>query len=258
MSGTIISEVIGTAAWLRLNRPAAKNAINNAMRSELAAAFDQVLENPAVRCIIITGQDEAFAAGSDIQELNELTGPQSVLLSERIAAFAERIAQAGKPVIAAVNGWCLGGGFELVLACDIRIASESARFGLPEPKLGLIAGGGGIPRLTRIAGPAMARYMSLTAEIIDARTALERGIVASVVAADELEAEATRIAERISTLAPIALAQTKRVLNASEDGSIASAIAIEAQGCAVCIGTEDYKEGTLAFLERRAARFTGK
>lgn len=258
MSGTIISEVVGSAAWLRLNRPGAANAINDAMRSELATAFDQALEDPAIRSIVITGQGKAFAAGSDIRELRELTASGSVVLSERIAALAQRIERATKPVIVAVNGWCLGGGFELALACDIRVAGETARFGLPEPSLGLIAGGGGIPRLSRIAGPAMAHYMCLTAEVIDAKTALERGIVANVVAADQLEAEATRIADRIATLAPIAIAQTKRVLKASEDGSLASAIAIEAQGCAVCVGTEDYKEGTQAFLEKRAAQFTGR
>jgi len=256
--GLVLAEISGTTAWLRLNRPQAANAMNNEMRGDLEDAFEAAANNPEVRAIVITGQGKTFAAGSDVRELSALTPPQSVALSERIAEFHERIARSGKPVIAAINGWCLGGGFELALACDIRIASENARFGLPEPTLGLIAGGGGIPRLSRIAGPSVARHMCLTAEIIDAETALGHRIVASVVPAADLESEAARIAERIGSLAPIAVAQAKRVLNASDDGGLASATAIEAQGCALCAGTEDYQEGTRAFLEKRAPQFVGR
>lgn len=258
MAETVLADTSGATAWIRLNRPQAANAINSEMRTELAAAFDDAARNPIVRAIVITGQGKNFAAGSDVRELSALTAPQSVALSEQIAEFHARIASTEKPVIAAINGWCLGGGFELALACDIRIASDVARFGLPEPTLGLIAGGGGIPRLARLAGPGLAAHMCLTAEIIDANTALDRRIVTSVVAASDLEAEATRLAVRISELAPIAIAQAKRVLIASGDGSLASAVGIEAQGCAVCVGTSDYREGTRAFLEKRAPAFTGR
>lgn len=258
MPASIVQTISGATAWLRLNRPQAANAINDEMRRELAAAFGEAAVDPKVRTIVISGEGKSFAAGSDVRELSALTPPQSVELSERIADFHTRIAQTGKPVIAAINGWCLGGGFELALACDIRIASQTARFGLPEPTLGLIAGGGGIPRLARLAGIGVARQMCLTAEIIDANTALDRGIVSSVVAAEELEAAAAQMAERIAGLAPIAIAQIKRVLESAEHGSLAAAIITEAQGCALCAATEDYKEGTTAFLEKRAPQFQGR
>ena len=258
MAGTVLADISGTTAWIRLNRPQAANAINGDMRAELAAAFDQAARDANIRTIVITGQGKNFAAGSDVRDLSELTAPQSVALSEQIAEFHTRIASTDKPVIAAINGWCLGGGFELALACDIRIASDVARFGLPEPSLGLIAGGGGIPRLARLAGPGVATHMCLTAEIIDAKTALDRRIVTGVVAAGNLETEAMRLAGRISELAPIAIAQAKRVLAASGDGSLVSAVGIEAQGCAVCVGTSDYREGTQAFLEKRTPVFTGR
>lgn len=257
MPELVIRELSGTAVWLRLNRPQAANAINNEMRNDLAAAFDEAVGNRAVRTLVIAGQGKNFAAGSDVRELSGLSPAQSVVLSEQIAEFHARIANSGKPVIAAIDGWCLGGGFELALACDIRIASERGRFGLPEPTLGLIAGGGGIPRLTRIAGPSVARRMCLTAQIIDAEAALSHRIVSSVVAEAELESAVARMAEQVATLAPVAVAQVKRVLNASEDGSLASATAIEAQGCALCTSTADYREGTQAFLEKRAPTFTG-
>jgi len=258
VAASVLSEVMGTTAWLRLNRPQAANAINNDMRAALSEAFDAAVRDRTVRAIIVTGQGKAFAAGSDVRELSTLTPAESVVLSEQIADFHERIARSDKPVIAAINGWCLGGGFELALACDIRIASETARFGLPEPSLGLIAGGGGLPRLARLAGPGIARHMCLTADIIDAKTALAYHIVTSVVAPEELETAAMRIAARIAELAPVAVAQVKRVLTASDDGNLAGAVAIEAQGCAVCVSTADYSEGTQAFLEKRPAKFVGR
>jgi enoyl-CoA hydratase len=258
MPQSVLLEISGSVAWLRLNRPNAANAINDEMRGDLTAAFDEAAGHAAARVIVITGQGKTFAAGSDVRELSALTPAESVTLSERIADFHLRIAHSDKPVIAAVNGWCLGGGFELALACDIRIAAESARFGLPEPTLGMIAGGGGIPRLARIAGPGMARHMCLTAEIIDAKTALDRGIVTDVVADGELERRAADVAGRIAALAPIAVAQIKSVLAAADESGLAGAIATEAQGCALCAGTHDYREGTQAFLEKRPARFAGR
>jgi len=257
MFSSLLVDIKGTAAWIRLNRPSAANAINEQMRSELASAFDAAAQNSVVRSIVICGEGKSFAAGSDVRELRALSPAQSVELSGRIARFHARIAESGKPVIAAVNGWCLGGGFELALACDIRIATERARFGLPEPTLGLIAGGGGIPRLTKLAGPGIARHMCLSAEIIDAKQALDRGIVTAVVPVDELEATANQLTDRIAELAPVAVAQIKRVLEFSGDSGLAGAVTMEAQACALCMATEDYKEGTAAFLEKRKAQFSG-
>lgn len=257
MFSSLIVDIKGTAAWIRLNRPAAANAINEQMRGELASAFDAAAQNPLVRSIVICGEGKSFAAGSDVRELSALSPAQSVELSGRIARFHARIAEAGKPVIAAVSGWCLGGGFELALACDIRIASQTARFGLPEPTLGLIAGGGGIPRLAKLAGPGVARHMCLTAEIIDAAQALERGIVTAVAPVAELAAAIDRLTDRIAELAPVAVAQIKRVLECAGDDTLAGAVAAEAQACALCMATDDYKEGTAAFLEKRKAQFAG-
>jgi enoyl-CoA hydratase len=228
------------------------------MRKQLAASFEEAENNPQIRAIVIAGAGKAFAAGSDVSELRNLTASDSLQLSREIARFHSRISASRKPVIAAVNGWCLGGGFELALACDIRIASDKARFGLPEPTLGLVSGGGGMPRLARITGTGVARHMCLTAEIIDASTALDRGIVTVVVSADDLESEANRLAERLASLAPIALEQVKRVLAASNDSSLDGAIAVEADACSICVETEDYKEGTQAFLEKRPAKFAGR
>lgn len=258
MPNTVVISVQGNTAWLRLNRPDAANAINEQMRNELAASFGEALSNSAIRSIVICGEGKSFAAGSDVRELSALSPVQSVELSERIAAFHERIERAGKPVIAAINGWCLGGGFELALACDIRIATSRARFGLPEPTLGLIAGGGGIPRLANLAGPAIARQMCLTAEILDAKTALDRRIVTAVVEPEQLESTVTGVTERIAALAPIAVAQIKRVIETAATGDLADAIAAEAQACALCMATEDYREGTAAFLEKRPAKFVGR
>jgi enoyl-CoA hydratase len=257
MFSSLIVDIKGTVAWIRLNRPAAANALNEQMRHELASAFDAAVQNTAVRSIVICGEGKSFAAGSDVRELSVLSPAQSVELSERIARFHAHIAETGKPVIAAVSGWCLGGGFELALACDIRIASQTARFGLPEPTLGLIAGGGGIPRLAKLAGPGIARHMCLTAEIIEANQALDRGIVTAVVPVDELEAAINRLTDRIADLAPVAVAQIKRVLETTGDGNLSGAVAAEAQACALCMATEDYKEGTAAFLEKRKAQFVG-
>jgi enoyl-CoA hydratase/carnithine racemase len=256
-AASVILDIKGSAAWLKLNRAAAANAINEQMRRELAAAFEAALRNPAIRAIVICGEGKSFAAGSDVRELGALTAAQSVELSERIALFHAQISAAGKPVIAAISGWCLGGGFELALACDIRIATQTAKFGLPEPTLGLIAGGGGIPRLSRLIGPGMSRHMCLTAEIIEADQALARGIVSAVVPVDELESAVDAIAGRIAGLAPIAVAQIKRVLLSAEEGSLSASIAAEAQACALCMATQDYQEGTKAFLEKRKPRFSG-
>lgn len=257
MFSSLVVDLKGTATWIRLNRPGAANAINAQMRSELAAAFDEAANNPSVRSIVICGEGKSFAAGSDVRELSALTPAQSVELSERIAHFHSLISKVGKPVIAAINGWCLGGGFELALACDIRIASQTARFGLPEPTLGLIAGGGGIPRLAKLAGPGVARHMCLTAEIIEANQALDRGIVSAVVPVEELEAAVSKLTDRIADLAPIAVAQIKRVLESAGESNLASAVAAEAQACALCMATDDYQEGTKAFIEKRKARFVG-
>jgi len=258
VNDSVITEIIGTTAWVRLNRPNAANAINNQMRAELSGAFDIIDQNANICAVVITGVGKAFAAGSDVSELRGLTAIESIALSNRIAAFHRRLSQSEKPIIAAINGWCLGGGFELALACDIRIASTMARFGLPEATLGIVSGGGGIPRLVRLAGPGVARQMCLTAEIIGARAAIRHGLVTRIVSPARLEAEARQIAERIASLGSISLAQCKRVLAAAEDADLKTAEVLEAQACGICFSTDDQSEGMQAFIEKRPPKFAGR
>lgn len=257
MNQSVIVESKERAIWLRLNRPQASNAINDEMRSALWAALAEIESNRELRALVITGEGKAFAAGSDVRELAALTPAESVALSERIAAFHHRLARLPIPVIAAVNGWCLGGGFELALACDLRVASEKARFGLPEPSLGLVSGGGGIPRLARLVGPGIAGHLCLSAEIVDAETALSYGIVSKVVAPDALHDYVRELTGKIATLAPLAVAQAKRVLSAGA-ADLEAAVALEAQACALCVATEDWKEGAAAFLDKRPSAFVGR
>lgn len=181
------SKVAGPVAILTLNRPEAHNALNFEVRAALGKAIDRIEGDPSIRAVILTGAGhKAFAAGSDIKDMAEMTPIDSIALSEAIIGLNERIAKLRQPVICAVNGVCLGGGLELALACDIRICAETARFGFPEARLGLMTGAGGCARLVQTVGSGTARHMMLTAEIIDARRAYEIGLVTMVIAGNDL------------------------------------------------------------------------
>lgn len=196
--------------------------------------------------------DEAFVAGADVSELEGLDPQQAEALSLSIAGVHRRIHAAPFPIIAAVRGWCLGGGLELALAADFVLAAEDACFGLPEIRLGIIPGGGGLTRLIRVAGPAAARWMAFTGEIIDARRALELGIVASVVAPDALETAVADLALRLSRASPDAMRAMKAALAASEDAALNEAIAAEARIGAACYGTPEQRRLMRRFLERKS------
>ncbi len=254
---TITLERDGAIAVLTLNRPAVRNALNNFMIRELGHAFSSLEDEGDVRAVILTGSgDRAFAAGADIGELAALPSALIGAAQARSGqALTLQIERSRLPVIAAVNGFALGGGCELALACDIRIASENAKFGQPEVNLGLMPGYGGTQRTARLLGRGMAMYLCLTGEMIDAAEAHRIGLAQRVVAPGELLTEAKRIAGTIAGKAPLAVAATKRAIGEGVSLAIESGLALEALSFGALIDTEDFAEGTKAFLEKRQATF---
>ncbi len=256
----LILERDGEIAIVTLNRPAVLNALSTALLSELSHVLAYLDEQPGVRAVILTGAGEkAFAAGADIAGLAALrTAAEAKAAAKSGQAITRQMERLRMPVIAAVNGFALGGGCEMALACDIRIASEAAKFGQPEVNLGIIPGYGGSQRTTRLVGRGMAMYLCLTGEIVDAREALRIGLVERVVPAGELMTEAKRIAHTIASKAPLAIAACKRAIDGGVHLSIDDALDLEAREFAALIESADFKEGSSAFLEKRKARFTGK
>jgi enoyl-CoA hydratase len=256
---TIFEERDGPVALVTLNRPAVLNALNISMVRELGTALGAIEADPSVRAAILTGTGErAFAAGADIAELNAL--PNAVAgaaLARTGQRLTVQIARMRTPVIAAVNGFALGGGCELAMACDIRIASDRAKFGQPEVNLGLIPGYGGSQRTARLAGRGMAMLLCLTGEMIDAAEALRIGLVERVVPAADLLGEARRVAAVIAAKSPLAVAAAKRAIDDGAGLVLAAALEIEALHFGSLIGTHDFTEGTKAFLEKRPPVFTG-
>jgi enoyl-CoA hydratase len=259
MYETILSERAGAIAVVTLNRPKVLNALNAVMVRELREAFAELDADDAVRCVVLTGSGErAFAAGADISELNALPGAiAGAQLSRTGQALTLQIEGMRKPVIAAVNGFALGGGCELAMACDIRLASENAKFGQPEINLGLIPGYGGTQRTTRLLSRGLAMYLNVTGEPIDARQAERAGLVEKVYGATELLSEAKRLAETIASKPPLAIAAIKRAVRDGIALSLDAALALEALHFGTLVETSDFAEGTKAFLEKRKANFTG-
>ncbi len=238
-------------AFVTVNRPAVLNALNTATMRDLRSVFEQIKADDTVRVVILTGSgDKAFVAGADINELARLDAVEGKDYSLGGQAVFDSIEQLGKPVIAAVNGYALGGGCELAMACTFRIASENAVFGQPEVKLGIIPGYGGTQRLARLVGRGQAAQMLVTGEIIKAAEALRIGLVNQVVAHQDLMAVAEGIAKKIMANAPLAV---KFCLDAIDRG-----MEFEATLFGLSCATEDMKEGTKAFLEKRAPNFRGK
>ncbi|MGA8575636.1 MAG: enoyl-CoA hydratase-related protein [Candidatus Cybelea sp.] len=256
----ILVAVEAPIAILTFNRPSVLNALRTRLLQEVSAALHELAANPSVRCVIVTGAGEkAFAAGADIGELNSLRSALHGAAQSRSGqALTRQIERMSKPVIMAVNGFALGGGCEIAMAGDIIVASESAKFGQPEVNLGLIPGYGGTARTTRRVGIGMASYLCLTGEIIDAKEALGIGLVERVVPAEELMNEAKRIATLIASKAPLAIAACKRVINNGAHLSIDDALELEALEFGTLVDTEDIKEGTSAFLEKRKPNWQGK
>ncbi|MBD5656533.1 MAG: enoyl-CoA hydratase/isomerase family protein [Candidatus Eremiobacteraeota bacterium] len=257
---TIVLEREGPAATVSLNRPSVLNALNVLMISELRDALTDLESDGNVRAVVLTGTgDKAFAAGADIGELNALPGPVAgAALARAGQALTLQIERMRTPVIAAVNGFALGGGCELAMGCDIRLASDRAKFGQPEVNLGLLPGYGGTQRSARLLGRGMAMYLCLTGELIDANEALRIGLVERVIPHADLLGEAKRIAGVIASRAPLAVAAAKRAIDDGIALSVEAGLEIEALHFGTLIATEDFAEGTKAFLEKRRATFAGR
>jgi enoyl-CoA hydratase/carnithine racemase len=241
---------------LRLNRPEARNALNLEVRRALADALDAAADDAAIRAAVITGNDKAFAAGADLVEMRDAR-PVEMLL-RGTARLWDRIAAFPKPLIAAVNGFALGGGCELALHCDIIIAGESARLGQPEVKVGIMPGGSGTQRLFRAVGKYKAMMLMLTGDPITAREASEMGLVSKVVADSDVVTAAVEMAAGIARLPPLAVQMTKEVALAGQDAALATALSLERKALYVLFDSEDKREGMSAFLEKRKPTFKGR
>lgn len=247
----LILEKDGKIAVLTINRPDALNALNSELLKELDYAIDYLAEDDEVLAVVLTGAGKAFVAGADIGEMKDLTvseGRKFGVLGNRVFRKLETLE---KPVIAAVNGFALGGGCEISMACDIRIASEKAKFGQPEVGLGITPGFGGTQRLPRLVGPAVAKELIYTADIIGAEEALRIGLINKIVEKDELLDKAKEMANKIANNAPIAIKLCKSAINRGVQCDIDTGIAFEAEVFGECFSTEDQKEGMTAFLEKR-------
>lgn len=255
---TITVDKRGAIAVLTINRPDKLNALNKTVHAEGVAALDELRKDTSVRVVVITGSGpKSFIAGADISEFAGQTPvTQRDLFLER--TFFNSVDTFPKPVIAMINGFCLGGGNELALACDLRIASENARFAQPEINLGIMCGGGGTQRLTRLIGEGRAMEMILTGDMIDAQTALKFGLVTAVHPAEELEAKTMELAEKIAEKAPVALQMSKEAVKFASRSNLDEGLRREVDLFAICFSTEDKEEGVSAFLEKRKANFKGK
>ena len=253
----ILAERDGTILTLTLNRPDKLNAIDGAMLDALGEVLGEIERDREVRAVILTGAGRAFSAGADIKEWTALT-PLEFGRSWGLRGHAlfDRLAALPPPVIAAINGIAFGGGLELALCADVRIASEQARLGLPEVTIAAMPGWGGTQRLPRLIGPGRAKHMILTGQPIDAAKAEAWGLVSEMVAGDALLARARELAAQIAANAPLAVQATKRLIDAAVP--VTPAATLETQAGALCGSTEDAKEGRASFLERRPPRYQGR
>jgi enoyl-CoA hydratase len=243
-------------ALVRLNRPKQLNALNGPTMDALCEALEALDRDEAIRCLVVTGNEKAFAAGADIAEMAGAS-PIDMLRTNRIAQW-DRVRRIGKPVIAAVAGWCLGGGCELAMTLDLIVAAESARFGQPEIKIGIMPGAGGTQRLPRAIGKSKAMAMILTGEPITAAEAERIGLVARVVPDELLVSDALDLAAEIATWSPIALRVAKESVNAAYEMPLTDGLAHERRLFYLLFASEDQKEGMAAFLEKREPDFTGR
>jgi enoyl-CoA hydratase len=258
MYQTLLVQTENHICTITINRPDKMNALNKMVMDELSEAIDEVYKNADIKSAIITGAGaKAFVAGADISEMQSLKHEEGRDLAQRGQNIFNKIEDSPKPVIAAVNGFALGGGCELAMACHFRIASENARFGQPEVNLGLIPGYGGTQRLTRYIGKGRAIELLITGNMIDAASALQYGLVNYVVPQEELLAKARSILDVANTKAPLAVGRCIQLANAAFDNS-KNGFTEEINSFGECFATEDMKEGTAAFLEKRKPNFQGK
>lgn len=255
----VIVEVQGGIGIIKFNRPKALNALNSATLDDLLGAVNELNDNPAVNVVIVTGEgNKAFVAGADIAEMQPMNPIQGVNFSQRGHVAISALEKMNKPVIAAVNGYALGGGFEVALACDIIYASEKARVGFPEVTLGILPGFGGTQRTAKLVGLAKAKEMVFTGKVITAQEAYEMGLVNKVVPDDQLMAAVQELAAKMLAAGPVGIRLAKLCVNKSLSQDIDTGLDFEAEAFGLCFGTEDQKEGMLAFLEKRTPTYRGK
>lgn len=255
----VIYEKKGAIAYVTVNRPRVLNALNTPTWKDLRTAFEDARDDPTIRGVILTGAgDKAFIAGADIGELAGVSAVEAERSSRFGQGVLDVIENLGKPVIAAVNGFALGGGCETAMACTIRIAADAAKFGQPEVTLGLVPGGGGTQRLPRLVGKGRALQLILSGEVISAQEAYRIGLVNEVVPKAELFSRAEAILKKITSNAPIAIKFALEAANKGAETSQSEGLSLEASYFGLCAATEDKREGTTAFLEKRAPRFSGR
>jgi len=248
---TLIVEREGDVGLVKINRPDRLNALNFRILEELTSALKDVSQEDAIKVVIITGEGKAFVAGADIAEMRDMDSLEARTFSRQGQRVLDRIESMEKPVIAAINGFALGGGCELAMACDIRLASDQATLGQPEVNLGVIPGFAGTQRLARLIGEARAKELIFTGEIIDAQTACSYGLVNKVVPADGLLDEAMTLARKIATKGPLAVSFAKAVIHRGLQVDQGSGTALETDAFALCFASGQAREGMTAFLEKR-------
>ncbi len=246
----------GRVGIVQLNRPQALNALNGALMAELIAALEAFDADEAIGCVMITGNEKAFAAGADIKQMAQATVVQ--MIDSPFIGYWDSLARIAKPIVAAVSGWCLGGGCELAMACDLIVAAESAVFGQPEINLGIIPGAGGTQRLTRAVGKALAMDMVLTGRRLSAQEALSAGLVARVLPSEGFGEAALAVAAEIAGKSPLALRMAKEAINHAYELPLAEGVHLERRLFNMLFATEDQKEGMAAFVEKRAAVWKGR
>ncbi len=255
---TLITSLNNSIFTITINRPEKLNALNSVVLAELELAIEEIYTNASIKSAIITGTGpKAFVAGADIAAFSDLTKTEAINLSKRGQDIFSKIENSTKPIIAAVNGFALGGGCELAMACHFRIAAENAKFGQPEINLGIVPGYGGTQRLTKLIGKGRAIELLISGIMIDAHTALQYGLINYVVPQELLMDKAISILTVINTKAPIAISECIQCANAAENNAI-DGYTVENNAFGECFDTADRKEGTLAFLEKRTPKFIGK
>ena len=246
----------GYVTTIQLNRPEVLNALNLKLMEEVIAALDALEDDPDTRCVVLTGNDRAFAAGADIKEMADATSVE-MLVRDQFARW-DRIRRFKKPLIAAVSGYALGGGNELAMLCDMIVASETAQFGQPEINIGVIPGAGGTQRLTRAVGKALAMEVILAGRTLTAKEALQAGLVNRVVPVEFYLREAQRLAAQITEKSPIAVQLAKEAVLKVYDAALQEGLLFERKNFYLLFSTEDQKEGMAAFVEKRKPQFRGK
>jgi enoyl-CoA hydratase len=252
----LVERLEGKAGLVRLNRPKALNALNTAVMTELADALEALDHDDEIGCLVVTGNERAFAAGADIKEMVDATPVQ--MLNRGMIEQWDRLVKLRKPVIAAVSGWCLGGGCELAMACDMIVASETAKFGQPEITIGVIPGAGGTQRLTRAVGKAIAMEMVLNNRTLSADEAYRFGLVNRVVSPELYLDEALKLAREIASRAAVAVRLAKEAVNKAYESTLAEGIAAERRNFYLLFSTDDQKEGMTAFIDKRDPQWKGQ